>query len=161
MLSAAKSALKQNGILVIAIENKIGLKYWTGSPEDHTGKLYNGIHGYPGLKGPVTFSKTELRQYLNDIGLRHTHFYSCFPDYKFASTIFSDLGQERQLYLHNWIDIPFKSYGLSRKYNIHEGLALRVLSQAGLPGSLQILSSWQLRKMNLATRSILTGWLKR
>ena len=41
-----KSLLKENGKLLIAIENQYGMKYFSGIPEDHTGKVYDGITGY-------------------------------------------------------------------------------------------------------------------
>lgn len=136
LLELANSALKDDGTLVIAIENKIGLKYWNGSPEDHTDKVYDSIHGYPAKrpvkKTAVTFSKNEIEKYLRDAGLKYIHFYHCFPDYKFASAIFSDLGNDDELYLHNWIDVPFKPPNAMRENSIHEGLALRTLSRAGL-----------------------------
>jgi len=132
LFNSAKSALKSDGVLIIAIENKIGLKYWTGSPEDHTGKLYDSIHGYPRGKSAVTFSKNEIAGYLYDAGFKYFHFYHCFPDYKFASTVISDVGQENEMYLHNWVAIPFRILSGPREYNIHEGLALRTLSKAGL-----------------------------
>ncbi len=132
LLEIASSALNKNGILLIATENKIGLKYWTGCPEDHTGKLYDGIHGYPKRGGIVTFSKNELGSLLRKVGFESVHFYSCYPDYKFASTILSELGSDDELYLHNWIDVPFEPRGMEGVYNLHEGLVLRTLSKAGL-----------------------------
>ena len=36
--------LKEDGLLLIAIENRLGLKYFAGAPEDHTG----GVSGKPG-----------------------------------------------------------------------------------------------------------------
>lgn len=136
LLKLAKSALKDDGTVIIAIENKIGLKYWSGSPEDHTGKIYDGIHGYPAKRIPrksaATFSKREIEKHLRSVGFEYIHFYYCFPDYKFATTIFSDLGNDDQLYLHNWIDVPFECPDAEHEYNIHEGLALRTLSRAGL-----------------------------
>jgi SAM-dependent methyltransferase len=132
LLRSAGSALKENGALIIAIENKIGIKYWAGARDDHTGKVYDSIHGYPYRRTPVTFSKNEIVKLLNEAGFDYYHFYYCFPDYKFATSVFSSLGSDERLYLHNWIDIPFLSYGIGREYRLHEGLALRTLSQAGL-----------------------------
>ncbi len=39
LLTKAKQLLKEDGLLVIAIENKLGLKYWAGAPEDPETKL--------------------------------------------------------------------------------------------------------------------------
>lgn len=131
LLKQLKSALKTSGLLIVGIENKIGLKYWSGSPEDHTGKVFDSIQDYPD-KGPITFSKREIESLLKDAGFSNISFLYCFPDYKFASTIISDRGDGRGYYLHNWIEIPFKSQSISRNYNFHEGLAIKTLSEAGL-----------------------------
>ena len=45
-LSKIKQLLKPEGKLIIAIENKYGLKYWCGAPEDHSGIPYDGINNY-------------------------------------------------------------------------------------------------------------------
>jgi SAM-dependent methyltransferase len=132
LLKHVKSALKEDGILILAIENKIGIKYWSGCPEDHTGKIFDGIHGYPEGKGVKTFSKKELNSLLEKAGFLNISFYSCFPDYKFASTIFSDIEDEKDFYLHNWVETPFASHNISRSYTFHEGLAIKALSKSGL-----------------------------
>lgn len=47
--------LKPNGKIVLAIENRLGLKYWAGCTEDHFGTLFEGLEGYPTTKGVKTF----------------------------------------------------------------------------------------------------------
>lgn len=131
-LKLAKSALKPDGILIIAIENKIGIKYWSGCQEDHTEKIYDGIHGYPIENTPKTFSKAEINDLLGKVGFKDIDFYYQFPDYKFATDIFSNVGDDRKQYFHNWISIPFSAYNIQRKNTFHEGLALKTLSEAGL-----------------------------
>ena len=131
-LERAASGLASGGRLVLAIENKIGEKYWSGCVEDHTGVLYEGIHGYPRRGTPITFSRRELNDLLAEAGLTRSLFHFCFPEYHFASTILSEVGDEAELYLHNWVDYPFKSLSRMRKYLFHEGLASRTLSRAGL-----------------------------
>ncbi|HUU50466.1 MAG TPA: class I SAM-dependent methyltransferase [Nitrospinota bacterium] len=134
LLKLAKTALSENGALIIAIENKIGLKYWSGCPEDHTRKMFDSLHGYTGNRILATFSKKELEALLKATGFSNISFYYCFPDYKFASTIFSDIGIEKGYYLHNWIDVPFISYNLQRDHIFHEGLVNKTLYEAELLG---------------------------
>ena len=52
--------LSEAGKILIAIENKLGLKYFAGAPEDHTDLQFFGINRYPGNHTVRTFSKTEL-----------------------------------------------------------------------------------------------------
>ena len=40
--------LNEAGKILIAIENKLGLKYFAGAPEDHTDLHFFGINRYPG-----------------------------------------------------------------------------------------------------------------
>ena len=130
LIALARSALKPDGMLIIAIENRLGLKYWAGCSEDHTGRVYDSIHGYPYVS-PLTFARKELTDILKDSGFKENAFYFCFPDYKFASTILSDVDTDK-LYLHNWVGIPFGTPGHQREHTFHEGLAARSLSHAGL-----------------------------
>ncbi len=82
--------LKKNGVVVIAIENKLGMKYWAGCKEDHVGKYYEGIEGYPSSDGIRTFSKKEIEDIIKSAGFNNYEFYYPYPDYKFPETIFSD-----------------------------------------------------------------------
>ena len=86
-----KKVLKPGGKLLIAIENKFGMKYWAGSAEDHTGRFFDGIMGYTHTDAKVrTFSKDELIHMITEAEFSHYKFYYPFPDYKFAQQIFSD-----------------------------------------------------------------------
>ena len=90
-LRKISSYLKEDGKLLIAIENKFGLKYWAGCREDHTGKFFDGLEGYIDTESKVrTFSKDTLKQIISDAGYLKAEFYYPFPDYKFPVQIFSD-----------------------------------------------------------------------
>ncbi len=89
-LKKIKGLLKNQGKLIIAIENKLGLKYWAGSREDHTGDFFDGIQNYPNRPGIRTFSKMELKELLNESGFKKTDFYYPYPDYKLPSQIYTD-----------------------------------------------------------------------
>ena len=82
--------LKPEGKLLIAIENRLGLKYFAGAPEDHTDIHFFGIDGYPGNHSVRTFSKEELGELLKNSGFPFLHFYYPYPDYKFPTEIFTD-----------------------------------------------------------------------
>ncbi len=90
MLERASSFLKPDGKLIIAIENKFGLKYWSGAAEDHTGGFFDGIQNYNGAPEFRTFSKPELERLLHGVGFTDLQFYYPMPDYKLATSIYSD-----------------------------------------------------------------------
>ena len=89
-LKMVKAMLSERGHLVIAIENKLGLKYFAGCTEDHSGKFFDGIEGYRKGGHAETFSKKELQGMLKTGGFGHTEFYYPYPDYKLPLTIYSD-----------------------------------------------------------------------
>ena len=85
-----KKHVKKGGKLVIAIENKFGLKYWAGCTEDHLGDYFAGIEGYPEGGYVRTFSKKGLERIFEECGETNYHFYYPYPDYKFMTTVYSD-----------------------------------------------------------------------
>lgn len=82
--------LKPGGQIVLAIENRFGLKYWAGCTEDHFGTLFEGLEGYQKTKGVKTFTKKELTAILEEAGNLKADWYYPFPDYKLPMTIYSD-----------------------------------------------------------------------
>lgn len=97
--------LKPDGKLIIAIENKLGLKYFNGSYEDHTNIYFDGINNYQNNDVVRTFSKTELKELLERVGYNHTQFFYPYPDYKFPSEIYSDATINTMGYGKNYINI--------------------------------------------------------
>lgn len=82
--------LKKDGKIIIAIENKLGLKYWAGCKEDHVGKYFEGIENYPTTYGVKTFAKNEIEHIIESCGFSNYEFYYPYPDYKLPTCIFSD-----------------------------------------------------------------------
>lgn len=89
-LKVMRNHLADDGKIIIAIENKYGLKYWAGCQEDHNGKFFEGIEGYPSTYGAKTFSRKELIQIVQDSGYIVKDFYYPYPDYKLPVMIYSD-----------------------------------------------------------------------
>ncbi len=89
-LSAVMEHVKPGGKLLLAIENKFGLKYWAGCTEDHVGRMFEGIEGYPCADGVRTFTKPELIRILEECGYSDYCFYYPHPDYKLPLAIYSD-----------------------------------------------------------------------
>lgn len=89
-LEMIRAMLQPDGVVFIAIENKMGMKYWAGCKEDHFGKAYVGIEDYAGMTGIRTFSNVELDRLLRGAGFSDNVFYYPYPDYKFPTAIYSD-----------------------------------------------------------------------
>ena len=82
---------RPGGALVVAIENQMGLAYWLGADEDHLGRPFVGLSGYPaGTGGIRTYSKAGLAGLLSDAGLSAQRWLYPFPDYKLPVAILTD-----------------------------------------------------------------------
>lgn len=89
-LNIIKKHLNENGRIIMAIENKFGLKYFAGCREDHFGTFFEGIENYTNTEGVRTFTKKELETMFEKTGFKKYKFYYPYPDYKFPTKIFSD-----------------------------------------------------------------------
>ncbi len=89
MLECARTFLKPAGVLILAIENQLGLKYLNGCSEDHLGVPFYGIHGLYGKTDPVTFGRLALTEKLQQAGFPHRECFYPFPDYKLPQVILS------------------------------------------------------------------------
>ena len=125
-----KEFLKPDGALILAIENKIGIKYLCGAKEDHTERMFESIHNYPHTNGVKTFSKRELSDLLNVSGFNDLEWYYPLPDYKLPQQIFSDdmLPSDPDSI---WNLFPKGSRG---KYMMSEKRLAKTLTDAGLFG---------------------------
>src|SRR5262249_34742653 len=80
MLSQARRMLADQGTLILAIENQLGIKYIAGYYEDHYGKPLVGIEDYLAHQGVRTFGRNELTRMLAEAGLSVGRWYYPFPD---------------------------------------------------------------------------------
>ena len=94
-LSKAHRLLKDGGYLIIAIENKLGLKYFSGTPEDHLWKEMYGVEGRYQAKEPVTYGRVEIEAKLKSAGFQWVETHAALPDYKFPTTIITGDGAKR------------------------------------------------------------------
>lgn len=134
LLNKLRSMLTKNGSLVIAIENKFGLKYWAGAAEDHTGTIYEGIHDYPDTGNKVTtYSRKELVELLKTAGFSSSYFYYPYPDYKLPLITYSDdyyPGNEGVKFPYGLLPAP--GTDRHRELFLSEPMAMRSLEKAGL-----------------------------
>ncbi len=132
-LRIARRALRRDGLLVLAIENRLGLKYLNGAREDHSGKQFEGVQGYPHATSAVTFSAHELRGMLAGAGFGDVGVYLPYPDYKLATTIVNAKHAGPDSGVHNWLPATAPDRGTARTAALfHESLAQRELGRAGL-----------------------------
>lgn len=111
--------LAPGGRILIAIENKYGLKYFAGCKEDHVGNYFAGIENYQDGGNARTFSRQGLEKIFASCGIEEYSFYYPYPDYKFMTTIFSDRRQPGRGELSN----NLRNYDRDRMVLFDEKLA--------------------------------------
>lgn len=89
-LAALRRLLKPGGVVLLAIENRFGLKYWLGAAEDHLQQAFAGIEGYTEPHTPRTFSRAALLALFDAAGFEERRVYSVLPNYEFPTAIFTD-----------------------------------------------------------------------
>lgn len=129
-LKNLKKFLKKSSTLIIAIENKIGVKYIAGGLEDHYGKLFYSLENYPNDKGIRTFSKEEIKEILNLAGYKKIDFYYPYPDYKLPFFIFSD--DKENLFIPFSRYTPIVDLSNLRQYLFNEVIFSSVLKKEGV-----------------------------
>lgn len=127
-LLSCKRFLKPNGKMMIAIENKLGMKYWSGAREDHTGGYFDGMEGYT-TDSVRTFSRKELKELLDLAGLSELEWFYPYPDYKLPVDIYSDYHWPSKSQLK---EIPNWAYDHNRIELFSENKGLFTILDAGL-----------------------------
>ncbi|RZS37478.1 methyltransferase family protein [Herbihabitans rhizosphaerae] len=86
LLCDTADALAEDGVLVLAIENQLGLPYLLGDNEDHHGAPWIGLADYP-RGGQRTWTRRTLTKLLADAGLTAQRWLLPYPDYKLPRVI--------------------------------------------------------------------------
>ncbi len=118
-LEKIKNLLKPNGKVLLAIENRYGIKYWAGCNEDHLYQPYIGLESYEDTK-IQTFGKKEFIDLLIKHDFVNYKFYYPFPDYKLPSIIYSDSRLPKK---DEIAKLPIYLYGGTENFDIHKTLS--------------------------------------
>ncbi len=149
-------SIKDSGLLILGIENKLGAKYFTGCTEDHNGKLFSGLIDYP-EKSPLTFSRNEIEEFLKLVGFNNIQFYHLFPDYKIPKLFIREDNKFYDLKPTGLLRGNFEDYSGKRVYLFPDLLFLESLIKAKVlfhfSNSFLIIGSKD-KKTNLKTKWI-------
>ena len=100
VIKKLENSLEVNGKILIAVDNKFGLKFWAGNPEKILDKKFISLIGYNNEPEKIeTYTKKYIEKVLQTMGY-NTRFYYPLPDYKVPNVIFTD----EQLPKYNRID---------------------------------------------------------
>lgn len=123
--------LVDGGTLALAIENRLGVKYLAGSPEDHTNRPYDSLENYPHGGHARTFSRVELEDLFRASGL-DPHTRSAFPDYKMTRAVLGEFPEVARSLLYRVPRFPSPDWRAPRPREAAEGPLWQTLVDARL-----------------------------
>lgn len=145
-LGKIRRELAPGGSLVLGIENRLGLKYLLGCPDDHLGVPSVGClpaslarrrwdEAGRGHLQAFTYSATELRDLLHTAGFTRIEFFGAFPDYKLPEQIiaFGDNGAN----LNAWL----AAHDVPPEHNGYDGSPLDAVFQRTLQDRYRVLAA--------------------
>ncbi len=102
-------ALQDHGVIIIAIENRLGFKYIAGAREDHYAVANIGLYDYPAHDGALwqryggikTWDLQQWTTLIDQVGGLHKRLYYPFPDYKLPQVLLADTFIKANPYCHS------------------------------------------------------------
>ncbi|MGN0438896.1 MAG: hypothetical protein ACI4F4_10265 [Lachnospiraceae bacterium] len=86
LIAMYKAFMKQESILYIAVNNKLGMKYLSGSKDKFDLGYFQSFH----LEDTFRFTKKEITNMAEKTGMKIKDFYYPYPDAFFPTKFFSD-----------------------------------------------------------------------
>ena len=90
LLQRVEAALRPGGVVCMALENRMGLKYWLGCNEDHYDRPFVGLYDYPLDKGIRTYDRERLTSLITAGTLKACRYLYPFPDYKLPRLLLTE-----------------------------------------------------------------------
>lgn len=89
--------LKEEGILLLGTDNRLGIRYFCGDRDPYTERSFDGVEDYArvGSSGAEqskgrAYSKAELKNALKTAGINDCKFYSVFPNLEDVQHLFAE-----------------------------------------------------------------------
>lgn len=89
-LKVLKKHLNPNGKILLAVNNRLGIKYFVGNKSEHYTKIFEGIESEIREGMPNLLLKKELEKFIKEAEFENYKFYYPLSDYINTNTIFTD-----------------------------------------------------------------------
>lgn len=125
------SMLSDRGRIVVAEDNRLGLKYWRGDKLNTSDDYFSPLNGDFSNGSGVLLTKKELNELFERTGFKNFKYFYPYPDYKYTSAVYSDSylpkAGELNNNVYNWEPLCSDLFSESKVFDsiISEGLVDR------------------------------------
>ncbi len=112
VLLSCKDCLKENGKIIIACDNPLGMRYWAGLNQGDKEEIsfFAFLQGNKTKKNQFEFTKIELEKLISKSGLKFEEFYYPYPNVTFPMAIYCDS------YLPHKGELNINDYSVGAEY---------------------------------------------
>ncbi len=135
ILKECKKLLKENGKILLYLNNRLGINYFCGERDPHTNRNFDGIENYRRAQNFSTgqsisrcYSKAEIVDFLNAAGFINYKFYSVFPNLQMPQLIYEESYNPKEALTGRY----FPKYESPNTIFLEEEFLLKDLIQNGL-----------------------------
>ena len=89
-LKKLSGLLREDGRLLVSVDNRLGLRYFCGAKEPHTNRAFDGLNRYPQGAGGRSFTREELKDIVEEAGFPALKFYYPLPDHRLVQLVYTD-----------------------------------------------------------------------
>ena len=132
LLQKCAALLNTNGQILLAADNRQGLKYVYGATDERVQKSYYGFNGYKQHHVKQSLNLSEWRSLINDLEFAKVQEYYLFPDYRLTSVILGkDYCQQNQFAFQHLEGISSKDYFQYQALGVNEILLYQAANGHG------------------------------
>ncbi|MBP3255730.1 MAG: hypothetical protein J6M60_04505 [Clostridia bacterium] len=88
LLEFSKSKLNDNGKILLAFDNRLGVNYLVGRKSKHCEKIFDSTKNI--FNNGRLYSLSEITNILNECNFKYKRFYYPLPNYRYTNVIFTD-----------------------------------------------------------------------
>lgn len=119
-LDKIRKLLNKDGHFIVIADNRLALKYFSGSIDEYSRKLFVGLNEYKGYSYIKSFDKNEILEILLENGLCPKEIFYVNSDYYFTDKIYTDYALKHVKYVANKYSTTYKEFSFFDEEKVYD-----------------------------------------